>query len=72
MAMFAISYVRSLIGRVFTEERAQDTFEYLLIIGGLSVAVIIAVATPVGTNLIGAVVNGTCLAVKTAVTTVTC
>ena len=68
MALFAISYLRSLVGRLHLDERAQDTFEYVLIIGGVSVAVILAVATPVGTTLINAVVEGTCNAINTVVT----
>ena len=42
-------YLRALIGqRLSADERAQDAFEYVLVIGGVTVAVILAVATPVG------------------------
>jgi Flp pilus assembly pilin Flp len=49
------------------EERAQDTFEYVLIIGAITVAVILAVvaATP---GLIGGVIDGTCAAINTVIT----
>jgi hypothetical protein len=62
-ALFALSYVKSLMGRVFTEERAQDAFEYILVIGGVTVLVIGAIATPIGTALIDTVVGGVCTAV---------
>ena len=52
----AFSYIRNF----FADDRAQDAFEYVLVIGGITVAVIIAVATPVGDTLIDAVVAGTC------------
>lgn len=71
MALFAISYLRSLVGRLHLDERAQDTFEYVLIIGGVSVAVILAVATPVGSTLINAVIDGVCAAINDVVA-VTC
>ena len=38
-------------------QRAQDAFEYLLVIGGVSVAVILAMITPIGSTLIDAVVG---------------
>ncbi len=45
-------------------EGGQDAFEYLLIVGGVSVAVIaaVALATP---GLIGPVIDGTCAAIDT-------
>ena len=64
-AIFALSYVKSLVGRVRSEERAQDAFEYLLVIGGVTVAVILAVATPLGGSMITAVINGVCGAINT-------
>ena len=47
------------------DERGQDVFEYLLIIGGVSVMVILAIATPVGATLINAVITGVCSAIST-------
>lgn len=58
MLRTALAYVRSLI----RDERAQDAFEYLLVIGGVSVAIIIVMVTPVGSTLIEAVINGVCTA----------
>ena len=47
------------------DERAQDGFEYLLVVGGISVAIILAIVAPVGGGLIGAVLDGTCNAMST-------
>ena len=68
-AIFALSYVKSLVGRVFSEERAQDAFEYLLVIGGVTVVIILAIASPIGQNLIGSVIGGVCAAVGTVLNT---
>lgn len=64
MALFAMSYLRSLVGRLHLDERAQDTFEYVLVVGTVVVLAVVAVATPVGTTLIGAVVDGVCGAIN--------
>jgi hypothetical protein len=73
MALFALAYVKSLLGRLALEERAQDTFEYVLVVGTVVVLAIVAVATPVGTDLITAVVDGVCAAIDgTAGIAVTC
>ena len=56
----AFSYIRNF----FAEDAAQDAFEYLLIIGVVSVVVVAAMATPVGTNLLNAVVAGVCSAIN--------
>jgi hypothetical protein len=45
--------------RLFDDERAQDTFEYVIIIGVVVVAVIAAVVTPIGSNLVNFVVGKT-------------
>lgn len=45
------------------DEAAQDAFEYVLIIGVVVVAVLIAIATPIGNTLINAVLTGVCSAV---------
>lgn len=71
-AIFALSYVKSLAGRVFSEERAQDAFEYLLVIGGVSVLIIVAIASPIGVTLISAVVDGVCLAIDGVLNVATC
>lgn len=46
------------------DQRAQDAFEYLLIIGVVSVAVVVAISTPAGGWLVTAVVNGVCTAIN--------
>jgi hypothetical protein len=61
--MVLVQYLRTMLASLHTDERAQDAFEYLLVIGGVSVAVILAVATPVGGTLIDAVVVGVCEAI---------
>ncbi len=60
-----MTHVLSHIRRFFADDSAQDAFEYILVIGGITVAVILAVATPVGNTIINAVVRGTCLAMDT-------
>jgi uncharacterized protein (UPF0333 family) len=69
--MFAtvLAAMRSLI----RSDSAQDAFEYLLVIGGVTVAIIIAIATPVGSTMINAVVDGVCAAIDSVPTiTVAC
>lgn len=64
--MFAfIQYVRAVTGRFFASDEAQDAFEYLLVIGGVTVAVILAIATPAGGAMVRAVVDGVCTAIDT-------
>lgn len=46
-------------------EEAQDGFEYLLVVGGVSVAIVLAMAAVPG--LIPAVVSGVCGAIDTAI-----
>jgi len=62
--------IRDKVLSFLKSERAQDTFEYVLIIGGISVAVIAAVvlAAP---NLMDQVIDGTCTAIST-VMPITC
>lgn len=55
-----IRFIRSFL----SEEKAQDAFEYLLVIGGVSVAIIIAMVTPVGSTIIEAVIEGVCDAIN--------
>lgn len=51
--------------RGFVRDEAQDVFEYVLIIGILTVAVLVAVATPIGETLIDAIIRGVCNAINT-------
>lgn len=67
-----VMYLKSLLARLHAEEKAQDAFEYLLVIGGISVIVILAMVTPVGDNLIDAVINGVCGAVNNVISTLDC
>ena len=71
MALAMYAYIKSLLSQLALDERAQDGFEYLLVVGGVTVAVIIAIATPAGGALVDAVVNGTCDAINT-IPNITC
>ena len=51
------------IRNIHARDEAQDGFEYLLVVGGVSVAVVIAMATTPG--LISAVIDAVKLAIKT-------
>lgn len=64
--MFAtvLAAMRSLI----RNDSAQDAFEYLLVIGGVTVLIIAAMVTPVGDAMIDAVIGGVCAAINTVVT----
>jgi len=72
--MDALTHLPAGIRQVAENQEGQDAFEYLLVIGGVSVAVIIAMATPIGSALAGKVVTGTCTAIATIpnMTSVTC
>lgn len=48
----------------FRSDSGQDAFEYVLIIGVVVVAVLLAIATPVGSTMINAVINGVCEAIN--------
>ena len=65
--------IRNAIALLISEEGGQDTFEYMLIIGGVTVAVIaaIAIAAP---SLLNAIKSGVCTAVATipGMTSVSC
>ena len=63
--MDALTHVGSGAREVATRQEGQDAFEYLLVIGGISVAVVLAMVTPVGSTAIKAVVTGTCAAIAT-------
>ncbi len=54
-----LAYLRSLSRRFFESDRAQDTFEYIIIIGVVIVAVVFAAFTGVGQTLINFVVSQT-------------
>ncbi len=57
--------IKDAIRTVREEQTGQDAFEYLLVVGGISVAVILAVATPVGTTVADAVLTGMCAGIAT-------
>jgi Flp pilus assembly pilin Flp len=61
MFAYVIAAMRSLI----RNDSAQDAFEYLLVVGGVTVAVILAIATPVGSTIVDAVLDGVCTAIGT-------
>ena len=58
-------YIRAMdtIGNIHRREEAQDGFEYLLVVGGVSVAVVIA--TIVVKGLIPNVIDAVKVAIKT-------
>ena len=59
-----LNYVKAAFGHFVREERAQDAFEYLLVVGGVSVAIVLAIATPAGGAMATAVIDGTCTAIS--------
>lgn len=59
-----LAAMHSVSSRLFEDEQAQDTFEYVIIIGVVVVAVIAAVVTPIGQNLVSFVVGKTSTAVS--------
>jgi hypothetical protein len=61
--MALVQYLRTMLASLHTDERAQDAFEYLLVIGGVSVAIILAIATPAGGAMVNAVIDGVCVAI---------
>ena len=60
----AFHAIRNAIASLLTEESGQDTFEYMLIIGGVTVAVILAIAVA-APSLLNSVKTGVCKAVNT-------
>ena len=58
--------------KVARDARAQDSFEYLLVLGGVSVAVVLAIAAPVSGSLLTGVVDGACSAVASIVPAASC
>lgn len=64
MIASALTYLKSLARSLAQDERAQDAFEYLLVIGGISVAVIIAITTVGFSTMAAAVINGVCAAIS--------
>ena len=53
-----------MLRRLFREESGQDTFEYMLIIGGVTVAVCAAIAFASG-SIFSSVRSGICTAIAT-------
>lgn len=72
MIQMTLAYIRSAMSSLHLDDSAQDAFEYLLVIGAVSVAVVFAMVTPVGSQIIDAVVAGVCGAIDTVVTQVEC
>ena len=72
MITYALTMMKALASRFLSEEDGQDTMEYVLIIGAVSVAIIVAVATPIGSSLIHSIVTGTCAAVHSVMATANC
>jgi hypothetical protein len=59
-----LAAIRRLSHSLFHAEQAQDTFEYVIIIGVVVAAIILAVTTPIGSQLINFVVGQTSQAVS--------
>lgn len=57
---------------VARDARAQDSFEYLLVLGGVSVALVLAIAAPVSGSLLTGVVDGACATVTSIVPAAGC
>jgi Flp pilus assembly pilin Flp len=72
LATFVSSYLQVLLTAFHRDERAQDVFEYLLVIGGVSVVVVLAIVSGVGDTLINGVIDGVCTAIKGVVSSVDC
>lgn len=72
MAVATFSYLRSLLAAIHRDERAQDVFEYLLVIGGVSIVIVAAVATGWGEDLIDALILGICNAIDAVIDVGTC
>jgi len=69
-----MQFINSLMVRafnLFNKEDGQDGFEYLLVVGGVSVAIVVAIVAGVP-SLMPAVIKGTCEKIATVVSTVTC
>ena len=64
LVVAGMAAIHRLSEKLFQSEQAQDTFEYVIIIGVVVVAIIVAVATPLGGNLINFVVGKTSGAVS--------
>jgi Flp pilus assembly pilin Flp len=62
-----VMFLKNALRSLHQDERAQDAFEYLLVIGGVSVVVILAMVTPVGNTMINAVIDAVCQAIDTAI-----
>jgi len=71
LARTAVSRL-DVLHRLHWGEEAQDTFEYVLIIGGVVVAVVVAITTPIGSSIINNVVAATCLGVKQVLSNMVC
>jgi Flp pilus assembly pilin Flp len=54
-------YLRALLGTWLRDERAQDAWEYLLVVGGVSVAIILAMTAVPG--LTDALIQAVCSAI---------
>ena len=54
-----VSLLRGFARRLFDSDQAQDTFEYIIIVGVVVVAVVLAAFTGVGSTLISFVVSAT-------------
>jgi len=61
-----IAYILNTLRSLRDSDSAQDAFEYLLVIGGISVAVVVAISTIGFDEMSGAVIDGVCAAIDGA------
>lgn len=64
MVMDTFRHLPSTLRQFASEQTGQDAFEYMLVIGGVTVAAILAVTTPIGTTLAAKIVAGVCTSIK--------
>jgi len=68
-----INYLKVRIFDVFNKEGGQTGLEYLLVVGGVSVAVIAAIVAVGGlAGLVDPIIKGVCTQAKTIVSSITC
>ena len=70
VSMFA--FVLASVRKFIQSDSAQDAFEYLLVIGGVSVAIVLVMVSPLGNDIVYGVVNGVCSAIDQVIEVGSC
>ncbi len=60
----SLPFVKNALSALHADERAQDAFEYLLVIGGVSVLIVGLMISPVGDTIVEGVIHGVCFAIQ--------